>query len=119
MRILADENCDRLIVVALREAGHDVRYVAEGDAGESDNELVRLAIGQKRVLLTDDLDFGRLAELEERRPPAIILMRLGRLGRAAQAKRVVSTVESLDLPIEDRVIVVEPGQIRIRAWSER
>src|SRR5258707_5330955 len=113
MRILADENCDRLIVVALREAGHDVRYVAEGDAGESDNELVRLAIAQKRVLLTDDLDFGRLAELEERRPPAIILMRLGRLGPAAQAKRLGSTVESLHLPVEEPVNCMETCPVRI------
>jgi hypothetical protein len=29
MRLLADENCDRLIVATLREAGHDVRYVIE------------------------------------------------------------------------------------------
>ena len=31
MRILADENCDRLWVLGLREAGHNVTYVADDE----------------------------------------------------------------------------------------
>jgi hypothetical protein len=36
VRLLVDECCDRRLVAALREAGHDVRYGLEIDPGASD-----------------------------------------------------------------------------------
>jgi len=45
MRILADENCDRLLVAALREAGHDVISVAEWGGGDSDDDFVSACPG--------------------------------------------------------------------------
>ena len=76
MRILADENCDRLVVEKLRAAGHDVAYVVEFASGAGDGDLFRRASIENRIVLTDDLDFGRLAERETDHPPGIILMRL-------------------------------------------
>jgi predicted nuclease of predicted toxin-antitoxin system len=60
LRLLADECCDRDLVLLLRQAGHDVRYVAEGNAGHSDDAVLRLAVQEDRVLLTEDTDFGEL-----------------------------------------------------------
>jgi predicted nuclease of predicted toxin-antitoxin system len=115
MRLLADENCDRLLVAALRDAGHDVAYVTETRRGESDEALFQLAADQSRAILTDDLDFGHLAELEQARAPAIILTRLGSLSRAARVDRVVAVLETL---VADRqLVVIEPAQIRLRAFS--
>lgn len=41
MKFVADENVDVEIVGALRSAGHDVWYVAEADAGISDEEALQ------------------------------------------------------------------------------
>jgi predicted nuclease of predicted toxin-antitoxin system len=92
MRILADESCDRLVVMSLRDAGHDV---VEGRQGDADLEVFRSASGQGRVLLTDDLDFGRLAEAASEHPPAVLLTRLYPLGRTVRARRVVQVISSL------------------------
>ena len=43
MRFLADECCDRLLVAALRAAGHDIRYAAENDRGASDDLILAAA----------------------------------------------------------------------------
>ena len=43
MRIIADENCDRMIVVALREAGHDVVSIREPEGGSEDSYVFDLA----------------------------------------------------------------------------
>ncbi|MGD0864854.1 MAG: DUF5615 family PIN-like protein [Rhizomicrobium sp.] len=116
-RILAGENCDRLIVAVLREAGYDVDYVAETDSGESDDELFRLASENSLIVLTDDLDFGRLAERAGEHPLAIILMRLDPLGRAARCERVLETLNMLGDDVVGQFVVIEPGQVRFRRLS--
>ncbi|MBI3675675.1 MAG: DUF5615 family PIN-like protein [Proteobacteria bacterium] len=117
MRILADENCDRLIVDSLRKAGHDVSYVAEIARGEDDNVVFGIAQQQNRILLTDDLDFGRLAESAVTHPPAIVLMRLDPLSRYARAQRVVETLQLLGESLIGNLIVLESTQTRLRAFN--
>ena len=60
MRWIADECVSARLVKLLREAGHDVAYVAEMAAGASDTDLIGLARRENRLLLTDDKDFGEL-----------------------------------------------------------
>ena len=60
VRLLVDECCDPRLVAALRQAGHDVRYVLEVNSGASDQDLVALSIEQDRILITEDKDFGEL-----------------------------------------------------------
>lgn len=62
MRIVADENCDRMIVVALREAGYDVLSIRESEKGQDDSYIFDLARIENRVILTGDLDFGHMCE---------------------------------------------------------
>ena len=61
MRLLADENFPRPAVVALREAGVDVLWIAETGSGMSDDEVLAQCIATHRTLLTFDKDFGELA----------------------------------------------------------
>ena len=60
MRILADENMSAHVVARLRVGGHDVRWAKETDPSETDNNLLALAIRQRRTLVTYDTDFGEL-----------------------------------------------------------
>ncbi|WNM63381.1 DUF5615 family PIN-like protein [Candidatus Nitrospira neomarina] len=59
-RYLADENFPASIVKLLRTHGHDVLYAAESLIAASDEEVLREAVTQSRVLLTFDRDFGEL-----------------------------------------------------------
>ena len=118
MRILADENCDRLIVETLRTAGHDVSYIVEGRRGEGDKQLFRDAFANNRVLLTADLDFGHLAEQEAQQAPAIILMRLSALSRDKRARRVAEVIEQLADSVFGQLMIVESGQIRLRTLNK-
>ncbi len=60
MNFVADEGLDRQIVERLRQDGHTVSYVAEMDAGISDEAVLQLANDQNALLLTSDKDFGEL-----------------------------------------------------------
>jgi len=119
VRLLADENCDRLLVAALREAGHDVVYVAEIARGSSDADLMRQAQTEHRAILTDDRDFGLLAEREQENPPTILLLRLYPLDRMARVKRAAEAVSSLGRTPGPELVVIEPAQIRCRPYRQR
>ncbi|MFH0795267.1 MAG: DUF5615 family PIN-like protein [bacterium] len=60
--LLTDENINSTVVSFLREQGFDVLDVKEAKLhGSSDSMLLEMAATQKRVVLTHDSDFGKLA----------------------------------------------------------
>ena len=67
LRFLADEGCDFAVVRALRSAGFDVLAIAEVAPRADDSDIIDLAAGESRVLLTEDKDFGQLVYAELRR----------------------------------------------------
>ena len=77
MKFLADENFPRPALFVLRDAGNDVRSVAEECPGSSDEEVAELCDQDERVLLTFDKDFGELVFRSGLRAgSAIVLFRL-------------------------------------------
>lgn len=60
MKLLADECCAARLVGALRDHGHDVLYAAETMQGKPDRSILRRAYDERRLLLTEDKDFGEL-----------------------------------------------------------
>ncbi len=47
MRFLVDECCDDGVVMALRNDGHDVFYVAESMTGAEDEKILGLAFDEE------------------------------------------------------------------------
>jgi len=76
MDILADENIDAPLVKWLRREGHDVFYVCTDAPGSSDIDILHTAFDQKRILLTQDLDFGLLIHKKQSPSVGIILLRI-------------------------------------------
>ena len=60
MRWLADECIPAWLVAELRDAGYDVSYIAENSPSAEDAAILELALREKRLLLTEDRDFGEL-----------------------------------------------------------
>jgi len=58
LRFFADESCDFAIVRRLRSIGFDVRAVVEDMPGKPDPEILKTAVSENRILLTEDKDFG-------------------------------------------------------------
>jgi predicted nuclease of predicted toxin-antitoxin system len=61
MRLLADENFPMDAVNALSLAGHDILWIRTFAPGSPDQEVLRIAQAERRILLTFDKDFGELA----------------------------------------------------------
>ena len=62
MKFLLDQNIDHRLAVYLRALGHDVTAIAyDYPHGLSDEEVLAIAVREKRILLTyDRADFGEL-----------------------------------------------------------
>jgi predicted nuclease of predicted toxin-antitoxin system len=60
MRLLADENVPGETVEALRQQGHDVVWVRADSPGLGDNDVLRRAGREERIVVTLDKDFGEL-----------------------------------------------------------
>ena len=70
MRFLADESCDFNVVKALRAAGFEIVPIAEVLPGATDVQVIELAVGEDRILLTEDKDFGRFIARRLIDPPS-------------------------------------------------
>lgn len=78
--ILVDENVHRDVVAYLRDAGHDVRTVADlGLIGHADIEIIRVSVSQNRIVLTHDSDFGTLAVASEESVVGLVYVRPGHI----------------------------------------
>jgi len=113
MRFLADESCDAAVVVALRAAGHDVALVRERCPGAEDLVVAALASNENRVLLTENKDFGFLAQAVSTTRVGVILIRFPTRARAQLGESAVAAVERLGAQLDGAFVVLEPGQVRV------
>jgi len=112
MRFVADESCDFAVVRALRSAGHDILAVAEISPRIGDDEVLKLARDDRRVLLTEDKDFGELVYAEGQRTCGVVLFRFPATARTAMAAAALDAVNTQSDELAARFTVVQPGRIR-------
>lgn len=95
LRLLANENCPRAAVDALRSRGHDVAWVRTDAPGISDREVLRRAVSEARILITFDKDFGELAfRAGLPATSGVVLFRIAPRSPAYVGQRAVAVLES-------------------------
>lgn len=115
MRLLADQNVHRRVVVCLRDAGFDVEFILEAMPGRSDQHILARADIGEFVLITGDKGFGDwIFNKGLGRPLAIILSRLPQPEWATTARRVMDVLEGPVVP--GQIITVTRDGDRIRPF---
>lgn len=113
MKFLADESCDFAIVRALRKAGYDVLAISEISPGAEDVEVLNLAAQEKRILITEDKDFGQLVFAHCRISSGVIFLRYPSTVRLQFSREIVKSVKRHGDKLSDTFTVIQPGKIRI------
>jgi len=113
MRFLADESCDFSVVRALRTARHDVGAVAEVAPGAPDEIVIDLALRDKRILLTEDKDFGQLVYAAGKTSVGVILIRFPASARAALPQAILDLIKAQKEQLVGCFAVVQPSRVRI------
>jgi predicted nuclease of predicted toxin-antitoxin system len=97
----------------LRAKGYEVLAVGEVAIRSVDRELIDQAHREKRVLITEDKDFGWLVFASHADTAGVILIRFPGNARSQLAKIITNLVKERGEEIIKAFVVVQPGQIRI------
>ena len=113
MTIVADENIDFPIVVALRNAGYEVYSITEQMPGVKDDTVLEKSFATNSILLTEDKDFGEHVFRIGSQHAGVVLVRLYNLGLASKVQLLLEAFTKYFAEFENAFSVVEPGKIRI------
>jgi predicted nuclease of predicted toxin-antitoxin system len=112
---LADENIHGDIVAWLRQDGNDVLYAAEVLQSRSDDDLLAIARKDRRILITDDKDFGELIFHQRLATSGIILIRLQSPSIRERLKRLANVWSVIETRAPGRFVVISDKKVRVRS----
>ncbi len=117
LTFLTDENIDREVVDFLRAKGFDVFDVKEqGLFGWSDRKILQLAWDQKRIVVSQDSDFGTLIFRDNADFRGVIYLRTGHESSEVHVA-TMEAILSTDLDLSPNFILVgenQSGTVKIR-----
>jgi predicted nuclease of predicted toxin-antitoxin system len=100
----------------LRALGHDVDWAGDWSEDPGDEEILRRANREGRVLITIDKDFGELAILKDQ--PHSGIVRLVNFSARQQASICAHVINLHTQELQSgSLLTVEPGRVRIRPAS--
>jgi len=76
IKFLADVNVEKSLVDYLSKQGYDIKWVPDYNCEMLDEELLNLAREERRILITNDKDFGDLIFFQRKLSPGAILFRV-------------------------------------------
>ena len=115
-RLLADENIPARAIDALRDADCDVLSIREHAPESSDDEVLRIAVAQGRILLTFDRDYGELIFGQgHAAPPSVLYFRMFPAGPREVSDAVLSLLADAE-SIDDSMVIVSRQGIRRRRF---
>ena len=87
--------------------------IAEVARGATDEQVLERALSEKRVLITEDRDFGELVYARGQSSAGVILLRFHNRARRAKPPTVLEAVTKLGPRMRHAFTVIEPGRVRI------
>lgn len=114
MKFLVDESVEFPVVTFLRSIGHDVVSIAEDFPSIRDTDVLAAARRAKRILLTNDKDFGELIFLHGLPHRGVILLRLFTENAESKVDSVQRLLETHGNDLSENFTVVTPDAVRIR-----
>ena len=97
----------------LEESGHDVKWAGDWEKDPGDEEILKIAGKEERILITLDKDFGELAIVRGVKHCGILrLVNVSAKQQAAVCVRILS-LHGIELE-KGSIITAEAGRLRLR-----
>ena len=114
LKFLVDESSGKVLADALKNSGHDITYAGDSLIGMRDEDLLKLAQSERRILITNDKDFGELV-FRQRKPSAgVILLRPKDDAPAARVSSILKVIGKMGPKLNRSFIVVSEDKFRIK-----
>lgn len=116
MKFLLDECLSARLSVLLTDAGHDAIHVRDLNLlGSTDDEVMRAALTEARVLVSADTDFGELLASGRSLGPSLILFRRSRRVAEEQIAVLLANLTDVEEDLDvGAVVVLAEDRIRVR-----
>jgi predicted nuclease of predicted toxin-antitoxin system len=114
LRLLLDHNVGRGVALALRQAGLDVLFVGDIDPHIPDAAILRWAVHEQRLIVTQDLDFGTLVYHSRHPHAGVLLLRMASSHRDERTDAILWIIEHYGSQLPGKFTVFESGRLRIR-----
>lgn len=76
LKFIADVNIEKPLIAFLLGTAYDIKWIPDYNCELTDHELLKMANAEKRILLTNDKDFGELIFLQGKVSSGIVLFRV-------------------------------------------
>jgi predicted nuclease of predicted toxin-antitoxin system len=111
-RFLIDECTGRRLAILLKNAGYDVVFVGDWKPSATDEEVLRKAEEEDRILITDDKDFGELIFRLGKPSKGVILLRTSTTDPVRRFQLLEKILKFTD--VKEKFVVVKDDAVRIR-----
>ena len=118
IKFIADVNVERQLVDFLKEKKYDVLWIPDYDCTLSDEKLLQLANTEKRILITNDTDFGELVFNQNRIFTGIILLRIKNQDVKKKLNSLKKILSLYEEKLKNNFIVVTANRIRIKSMEK-
>lgn len=117
--LLADESVQFATIEELRKHDFDILSILESFRGVTDPEVLRIANETKRIILTEDKDFGELTFRLRKQNEGIVLVRLATLPASDRPIFVLDALNKIRNEIHNSFTVIISTKIRIRKMNDQ
>lgn len=114
IRFLVDESSGQALVDYLRSLGHDVVGVGELMPQALDEMVIAYAHQERRILISNDRDFGEKVFRDAYPHAGVILLRLGDDRATAKIRVLSALLRDHSRNLADRFVVVTERSVRFR-----
>jgi predicted nuclease of predicted toxin-antitoxin system len=100
----------------LRDSGHDAVHLRDQELQRlPDSEIVAKAVAEQRIILTHDLDFGRIVSLSKARVPSVVTFRLADMRAGEVNRQLYELITRFAAAMENGALISVTDQgIRVR-----
>jgi len=112
MRFIVDECTGPAVARWLEAGGHDVYSVFDQSRGDDDDEVLRRAVAENRILITNDRDFGELIFREGRSHGGVVFLRLHDERSGSKIRVLSDLLAQHAAQLAGQFVVVTESQVR-------
>ena len=114
LQFLVDESTGIAVIRYLRGFGYDVLAVTEAMPKADDLDILARAVSERRILVTNDKDFGELVYRSGQAHHGVLLLRLRDESSANRVRVVKAILEHYEDQLTSHFIVATESAVRIR-----
>lgn len=116
MKFLANENVPFSSITYLKSKGFDIKSIGIDNPSVSDEEVMAIAISEKRTIITYDSDYGELIFKYGYKPTAGVIYIRNQPVDALETGKILEELIEKNISFEKSLTVVDSNSIRQKRY---